>query len=493
MIIGQSFRKSAAWLFAGSTGIQFLSFLFGIVLARLLVPADFGMLLTIQIFTGFASLISGGGMGQALIRAKTATEEDYSIVFTLQCIIGCVIYSAFFFAAPWFAQWYSNPIYTDLLRVSALSFVYRPLVNLPGSILNRQMRFKAATIIGVIAMLVSSGVSVGLAYFAYGVWSLIWGGIAGAAVNVALLLYITQWRPKISGDFRRGREIARYGLLFSTNDVVFYLRSQVSIFILSRTLGAASVGLFNKGETLARMPHRFITGSVYPVLFRSLAAEQDRPAESRYLFFRSIALIGVYATPLYVGLLWLAEPLIRGVYGSKWVEAAGPLAILSLAWPFWLMGNLSGNVLGARDWLDRELLVQVTTLIYTIAAVIVGHNYGINGVAWAVVSSAAFSGLWQYWLAVRCLGAKLSGYPLALFPAVILNILLATWLYVLDSFIPESIKENDLVYIATMGIPACGVYVFCFLFLPFAALKSEQQRWKVILRLAPGTPTGNLD
>lgn len=487
MSLGQSIRQGAAWLFVGNTGKQALTFLFGIVLARLLVPEDFGMLLTIQVFTGFAGLISGGGMGQALIRAKTATAQDYNIAFTLQLIIGCLIYSAFFFAAPWFAHWYSDPIYTDLLRLSALSFVYRPLANLPSSILHRQMRFKAQTIVGITSLLVSSGVSIGLAYLGYGVWSLIWGGIAGSAISASLLLSIAKWRPKLSGDFRRGRDIVRYGFFVSINDIVFYLRSQISIFILSRTLGPASVGLYSKGESLARMPHGFITGSVYPVLFRSLAAEQDNPDKSRYLFFRSIALVAVYATPFYIGLLWVAEPFIRGVYGPKWVEAAGPLAILALAWPFWLMGNLSGNVLNARNWLGRELIVQVTTLIYTIAAVLVGLNYGIDGVAWAIVSSAAFSGLWQYWLAVRCLGAKLSGYPRALVPAVVLNILLAITLYILDSALPQSIKANDLTYLAAMGMSGGFVYLSCFLFLPFASLQTEQQRWKTKLRIAVGS------
>jgi len=97
---GNTIRHGAAWIFVGNIGYQALTFLFGIVLARLLVPDDFGLLLTIQVFTGFAGLIAGGGMGQALIRAKTATEQDYNIVFTLQLIIGCLIYTGFFVVAP---------------------------------------------------------------------------------------------------------------------------------------------------------------------------------------------------------------------------------------------------------------------------------------------------------------------------------------------------------------------------------------------------------
>lgn len=151
MNLGQSIRGSSAWLFIGSTGSQVLTFLFGIVLARLLVPADFGILLTISIYTGIAGFVAGGGMGQALVRAKEAAKKDYDIVFTLQLIIGSLIYTTFFFSAPWFAKWYDTPLYTELLRVSALSFIFRPFVNLPGSILQREMRFKEKAGVGVLS------------------------------------------------------------------------------------------------------------------------------------------------------------------------------------------------------------------------------------------------------------------------------------------------------------------------------------------------------
>jgi O-antigen/teichoic acid export membrane protein len=482
--MSQSIRHGATWIFMGNTGRQILTFAFGIVLARLLAPEDFGALLTIQVFTGLAGFVAGGGMGQALVRAKEATQKDYDIVFTLQLGIGCMIYAGFFFAAPWFAKWYDTPLYTDLLRVSALSFIFRPLVNLPSSMLYRNMRYKAQTLVGITSLLVSSSTSILMAWQGYGVWSLIWGGIAGSISSASMLLPLARWRPGLSLDFWRGHDIARYGILVSANDIVGYLRNQISIFILSRTLGPASVGLFNKGESLARMPHSFITGSVYHVLFRSMAAEQDNLDKCRYLFFRSIALVAVYATPFYIGLLWLAEPLILGVYGEKWLAAAGPLMILAFAWPFWLMNNLSGAVLAAQNWLDRELPVQITTLIITVLSVIIGLSYGIEGVAWAITGVSVYSALHLYWLAARCLRAHIGGFFKAIAPAALLNILLALTLFFTDMSIPDSFRQLDFVYLGWMAGVGSLVYVLSFLYLPISSLQSERQRWKVKLRLA---------
>lgn len=485
MSLGNTIRHGAAWMFVGNSGRQILGFLFGIVLARLLVPEDFGALLSIQVFTGLAGFVAGGGMGQALVRAKDATKQDYDIVFTLQLGIGCLIYAGFFFAAPWFAKWYDTPMYADLLRVSALSFIFRPLVNLPASMLYRHMRYKAQTIVGVIAMLVSNASSISMAYLGYGVWSLIWGGIAGSLASMVMLIPLAKWRPGFSLDFRRGRDIARYGLLVSANDIVDYLRGQASIFILSRTLGPASVGLFNKGRSLAMLPHGFITGSVYHVLFRSMAAEQDNLDKCRYLFFRSIALVAVYATPFYIGLLWLAEPLIRGVYGEKWIGAAGPLMILAFAWPFWLINNLSGAVLAAQNWLGYELKIQLASLVITVLAVVIALPYGIDGVAWAIVGTAAFSGLYMFWLALKCLQAKWMHGLRALIPAALLNALLALALYLIQQLLPSEWRTNDFVYIAIMGTAGSLIYAGGLLYFPIPSLAAERFRWKSKLRLNP--------
>jgi len=484
MSLGQTMRHGIAWMFVGNTGRQVLTFLFGIVLARLLAPEDFGVLLTIQVFTGLAGFVAGGGMGQALVRAKDATKQDYDIVFTLQLGIGCLIYAGFFFAAPWFAKWYDTPMYTDLLRVSALSFIFRPLVNLPASMLYRNMRYKAQAIVGITSLLISSTTSILMAWLGYGVWSLIWGGLAGSIYSAAVLVTLARWRPGFSLEFRRGGDIARYGILVSANSIVGYLRNQASIFILSRTLGPASVGLYNKGESLAKMPHSFIAGSVYHVLFRSMAAEQDNLDKCRYLFFRSIALVAVYATPFYIWLLWLAEPLIRGVYGEKWVAAAGPLMILAFAWPFWLMDNLSGAVLAAQNWLDRELPVQIATLFITILSVIIALPYGIEGVAWAIVGVSVYSAFHLYWLATRCLRAKLSGFFKAVAPAAALNALLALALFATDTTMPASIMEHDFAYVALMSAVGGTIYILCFLYLPFRSLEAERERWKIRLKLA---------
>ncbi len=487
MSLGNSIRRGALWLFVGNTGSQLLTFAFGVVLARLLTPEDFGMLVTIQVFTGLAGFVSGGGMGQALVRAKTTMKQDYDIVFTLQVAIGCAIYAVFYLAAPWFADWYDTPLYANLLHVSALSFILRPFVNLPGSVLHREMRYKAQTFVRIATLLTSSAVSIGMAYGGYGVWSLIVGGLAGSLCSSVLLAPLAKWRPGFSLDIRRAKNIARYGFFISINNIAIHLRNQATNFILGRTLGAAPVGLFNKADSLARMPHGLITGPVHQVLFRALAKEQANWDKSRYLFFRSLSLVAVYVTPLYVGVYWTAEPLIALLYGAKWAEAAAPLAILALAGPFLTIANLSGCVLAARNQLGRELVVQLIVLALTVAATLAGLRYGLRGIAGALVLVAIYNALHMYRFASQCLNATWKQLPVSMLPAATLNAILASVLFVLDHYIPGTIRDSNPAYLTVMAATGALTYALCFLYLPIASLGSEQHRWKRKLRLASST------
>jgi O-antigen/teichoic acid export membrane protein len=471
-------RRGAAWLFAGRGIDRVLHFASGVVLARLLAPEHFGMLLTIQIYTGVAGLVSGGGMGQALVRAKSATQADYDIVFTLQLAIGCVICTLFFVTAPLFAHWYDTPLYKDLIRVSALNFVFRPLINVPLNILFRQQRFGSKTVIALATLIASSAVSIAMAWWGLGVWSLIWGGIAGAFVQAVLLAWQARWRPGLSTEFRRGRELAGYGFLVSANDIVDYLRQRVSTFMLSQHIGAAGVGLYNKGESLAQMPFLFVSGSAYQVLFRAMASEQDNLDKCRYLFAQGVRLVAVYGTPFYVGLAWLAEPLVRGVYGEKWVEAAQPLLVLLVAWPFMVIENMSGAVAAALNLLRSEVQIHSANVFVTALAIMIALPFGITGVAWAMVGATVFSCVFLYRLACAKLGIPWWYGPQALLPAALLNAGLAAALFAVEALLPAMLRDHNLMQVAVVGAAGALVYALLFLSLPIPSLAGERRRWR---------------
>lgn len=486
MTLGESIRSGTKWLVASNLGNQVLQFAVGVVLARLLVPADFGMIVTMQVFTGVAGMIASGGMGEALVRAKKVDEHDFNVVFTAQLAMCILIYLALFMLGPVIARTFNEPLYTDLIRISALSFLLRPMLNTRNNWLQREMRFKESALAGLATAIFSGGISIVMAWGGMGVWSLILSGLAGSLLSLILLDRITPQRPRIFFDIDTARIHSSYGLKSSVNELVSYLRKQTSNLIISQVEGPGPVGLYNKAESLGMLPFATISGSVYSPVFRAMAKVQDDTAQVRYLFYRMISLLVVYTLPFYIGLAWLADPFIGVVYGAKWLPAAAPLAIISLGGLFFCIGHPCGAVLAARNLLGREVLIQAATWLFVAIATLIGlHSGGLIGVAWGVVASYLFSTSIMYRLAAKSVQGSLRDLINAIAPGLLLNALMLTVMWGLDMLLPSRFPEQQqAAYLLLSAVVGGLVYGAGFLFLPMPSLEAEALRWRKTLRLA---------
>lgn len=484
MSLAQSIRSSTKWLLAGSLGGQVLHFAFGVILARLLLPEDFGLLVTVQIFTGVAGLIAGGGMGQALIRSKDATERDFNVVFTMQFVICVLIYVFFFTIAPHFARWYDQPIYETLLQVTAINFLLRPLVGTHGVWLSRNMRFKVRAIVGFLSGLVTSVASVYMAWIGMGVWSLALSGILGAICNWAMLSYQTPLRIRFVLDRGIAGQFAGTGIKFSALDIVSYLRGQVNNFVIGRMADPAAVGLFNKAESLAKLPFSTISSSVYQPVFRALAAEQDNKDKSKYIFLRTVTLLLVYTVPAYITFSWLAEPLITFVYGENWTAAAAPLSILAWAWIFSCFNQPAGALLAAQNRLGQELIVQSVALLLNGLACIVGMKWGLTGVAWGLLIARLYTITHMSLLVRSCIRISRRDVISTLQPGFIVGLATATGLLLVWGMdFAGILPDNSLVRLGlSLGL-AGTCFIGTLIFAPIPAIASERSRIRQILRL----------
>ncbi|MCI1191735.1 lipopolysaccharide biosynthesis protein [Calidifontimicrobium sp. SYSU G02091] len=484
MNLGDSIRSGAKWLLFGSIGNQVIQFAIGVVLARLLTPADFGLIVTVQIFTGLAGLIAGGGMGQALIREKDVERLDFHAVFVAQLLIGAVIYFVFFVTAPLIAKAFGDPVYTDLVRISTLAFLLRPLVNIPSVILRRDMRFKETSIVNVAAGLLTGAVGIALAWLGWGVWSLVISGYVGSLATIAALMWLARYSPKPVLALERARRFAAFGLKFSLNDIVSYARAQSANLVMSREMGPAAVGTYNKADSLVNIPFQTISGSVYEALFRGLSTVQDDLAESKRLYLRSIELLGVYTLPIYIGMAWLAEPFILGIYGPKWADAAIPLAVLALSGIFTCVGHPAGAVLAAQNMLGRELVVQLTFLGTTVLGILIGMHWGVAGIATGIVIARGIAAVHITWLVATRL--PLSGWEVvrALRSSIFLSLfMLAAFLLMKYLVLPRFAWSWPLLELALGCLVGGAAYAAAFLTMPIASLSGERARWMQLLRL----------
>lgn len=478
MTLGESIRSGTKWLIVGKVGNRFMEFAFGVILARLLVPADFGIIATIQIFTGFVGILASGGMGQSLIRAKAVDENDFTAVFTLQLAMGGLVYGVFFLASPWIADYFDNSLYQDLIRVSALSFLLRPFVVMRNSWLNREMNFKSRSLVDVTVGVVIGIASTLMAWGGMGVWSLTLSGLLGALFQNAWLARLTPLRLRLNMDIATMRKHSAYGFKIIANDFVNYLRSESKSLIMSKLAGPAFLGLFNKAESMSKLPNQLMMSATMQPVFRAMSKVQDDLDQTKYMFYRTITLLMAYTTPIYVLLWWIAEPFIAVVYGEKWLQAGAPMGILATAGIFLNIIFPCGAVLAAQNRLGQEMLAQSINLLVIIGACYIGLDWGLEGVAWGIVLSHALLAIHSYWLVHRTLPTRVGDLIRAAAPGLSLSTLLLVVLALSDLVLGERKTATPLLYLLVMSFCGGLFYTAAFLFIPIPALQTEATRWR---------------
>jgi O-antigen/teichoic acid export membrane protein len=480
--LGGKIRSGTRWTFAGSLVNEVIHFAVSIVLARLLLPEDFGLVATVGVLTGLAGYFAGAGTGQALVRAKHAEQRHFDVVFTLQLLIGSLIYLAFVLLAPLFSTFFEQPVYQALLLVSGLSFFLRPFANIPGARLQRDMHFRPLVLIGAITLVAGNGLSIGMALTGYGVWSLVAGGLFSALLRAILLNLHVRQKYALTWDRAIIAEMGGYGVKVAANSLIEHFRGQSLILILAKLNGPADVGLYNRAASLAVMPMRLVGTSPYQAVFRALAAEHDNLDRSRYIYYRTITLVTTYTFPLFVLVGWLAEPGIRFVYGEKWLASAEPLAILAITGFLKCIGNPSGAVIEARNRMAVEIRLNVIAWLILIAGVAVALPWGLVGIAWAVVVMAAFFNTGLAIVAGRELHGSATALMRAVSPALLLNGLLLATIWLADAaFLSSYARDVPGLYAALIAGIGGLAYVAAFLFLPIDGLRTESAKWRGLL------------
>jgi O-antigen/teichoic acid export membrane protein len=325
--------------------------------------------------------------------------------------------------------------------------------------------------------------SITMALLGWGVWSLIYSGVASGIVRGLLFLAVTHYIPRFAFDGEIARDLGSYGFKIAANNLIEYFRHRTPILLLSKMRGPSDVGLLTRATGFAEGPMRVIGSSPYVAIFRALASIHENRDRSKYVYYRTTTLVTVYTLPFYVGIWFLARPAILFLYGEKWVGAAEPLQILALSGLFRCIGNPAGAVVQARNRLNIEIMLNVITWVFLAVGCLFAMRWGLAGIAWVIVATIALFGCSVASVAAAELGGRLLDMIKALQPAFVLNSLLFLFLTILNALWLERYKDSPGLYIVVMALAGGTVYGGLFLLLPMASISSEVARWKKVLRM----------
>lgn len=376
-MLKQKLIVSAKWSGLGRLAAMISDFSFGIILARLLLPNDFGVIAILTVFVSFLGVFVNSGFSQALIREKDVSNLDYSTVFYFNLIVAVLVFIISYISAPYIAIFYANEKISLYLRILSISLFIDAFVLVQQSILTREMNFKMISIISVSSSLISGIGSICFAFYGFGIWSLIIKSLLKDSLILLFTIYVVKWRPQIKFSVHSFHKFFRYGVYMLGSSLLSQFYNNIFSLSVGKIFTPAVLGFYNRAElfknTLSQNIDSIISGVSYP----ALASLQDDKVEF-VNYYKNILQFSFYVVSiLMIGLMFNAEALINVLLGEKWAGSVVLLQHLCLIGLLFPINSVTVNSISVTGRSNIYFKFQLFSIIGCLISLIFGYYFGI--------------------------------------------------------------------------------------------------------------------
>lgn len=386
--------SALSWSFAQEFAQRLLQFGITIFLARLLAPAEFGLVAMLAIFIAVAQALLDGGFGSALIQRKGISEVEQSSVFYFNVLIGCVIAGLLWLTAPAIATFYNQPALTSLARAISVVLVINSFVVVQNALMVKRLDFKKQATISVAATAVSGGVALAMAWRGFGVWSLIGQQIANSVTRACLLWTLNSWRPALVFRLKALKEMFTFGSRMVGSVLLNTIFENLNSLVIGKMFTAVELGYFNRAHSLQYIAGHTLGTVTNRVTFPVFSELQDDLARLRNGLRKAIATLASVQFPMMIGLAVLAEPLVVVLLTEKWLASVPYLQLLCFIGILHPLHLLNINVLIALGRTDIVLRLEVLKRILFVANILLTYHWGVL----AMIGGQVVHGVIAYFL-----------------------------------------------------------------------------------------------
>lgn len=467
-----SLRKQAVsgmiWTFLQQFGSQLISFVVSMVLARLLLPEEFGLIGMLTIFMGIGSALFNGGLTSSLIRTQECSQEDYSTVFYFNFVGSILIYGILFIAAPWIAKFYHQPTLTSITRVYGLTFILSAFGAVQNTILTRELKFKKLAIISVPALVISSVVGIVMAYLNYGVWSLIMSTLVNTFFVSFFLWFSANWYPKLIFSKDKFIQHFYYGYKLTISAILETVFTNIYQIVIGRFYSPALVGYYTRANTLMMLPVGNISGALNKVIFPLFSKVQDDLPRFRNSYKQIMQMVLFIITPIIVLMGLLAKPLIVLLFTDKWLPVVPIFKIIcftGILYPIHLYNLIVLEVKGRSDlFLKLEVLKKI--LLTTI--LIVSFFYGFYALLWGQLIFSILALFINTHYAGKMLNYSMWQQMRDILPIFIFAVIMAAITFMVDKIL---ISQIDIVRLILGSLSGSLTYLFVAYLFKFESIQ----------------------
>ena len=365
------------WNAIGRFTTQGISFLIGLILARILSPSDYGVIGMVGIFFAIAQTFIDSGFGSALIRKTDCTEADYSTAFYFNAGVGLLFFGILSFAAPYIAEFFNTPILSEIVFVMSINMFITSLSIVQTARLTAAVDFKSQAKISLITTIVSGTVGITMAYSGFGIWSLVWQQVFANILRTILLVFTTKWYPKWQFSKASFKYLFNFGSKILTASLLHTIYSHLTTLIIGKCYTAKDLGYYSRAEHIAALPSSNITSILQSVTYPILSKIQDDEKRLIQVYRKYISITSLAIFFAMLLLAALAKPLIITLLADKWLESVIFLQIFCLALMFDHICQLNLNILYVKGRSDLVLRLEVIKKSISISMLIASIPFGV--------------------------------------------------------------------------------------------------------------------
>lgn len=446
-------KSGVRWVGIGQVGNRLLSMASTIVLARLLMPEDFGVIALARLVLGFILLLSAWGIDAAVIveekRPKQIANVAFWINFGIMLVLGTIVIGI----SPWVQKFYATPLLQPILIWMGIGLIFQSFELVPRTLLNRELNYKYLTIINLSVEIITNLMVILLAFLGCGVWSLVIPQIIASPLRAVPFWLKTKWSPSLyieRADFKR---VLSFGKSILGAELVRYLNTNTDNFLIGKLLSKAKLGYYSFAFNLANWPVENIVKVINTVSLPALSKVQANLTELRRFFLRMTEMVSLVTLPIFGVLVGITYEFVVVIYGAKWIPAVRPLQIIVI---YGIMRSIfapAGRIFLVLKKPQYLFYINLLQLPLLVIAVWLGIRQAeILGAAIGVALVLSFGGLLYLTIVARMLSMKIAEFVTTLGPGLI-----CTLIYLVGGWLLKRLLFG-------LGQPAVLILIFYLIF-----------------------------
>lgn len=452
---------SFLWQYGERLTVQGISFLVTLVLARLLLPEEYGTISIVLIFIAILEVFVNSGLGVSLVQKKTINETDYSTVFYYSLLISIVLYAIMYYISPFIGDAYSSSELPLVLRLMSIRIIISSLSSVQSAKIQRELLFKLGFYSSLISTIASAILGISAAYKGLGVFALVIQYLSASFLNSFVLLFSLKWYPRLGFSYAAMKEMIGFGWKLLFSGLLNTIFAELKGFVIGTKYTPANLAFYDKGKQFPSLVYENLNTSIGKVLFPLMSQMQDDKGKIKNMISLSLKVLSYVLLPVLMILIATGEALISFLFSDKWLPAVPFLRIACVTYSFVILNTVFTNAINAVGRSDIHLKVEFANIAIGTLILLASMNFGTIYIALSVTVSSLLCALCRLYLCfilfqysvIDFLKDYLLPYAISGFSLVIMLLM--------APFIPGSLCRIIFVSILGVIIHLILCYIFC--------------------------------